>query len=90
MFDKLKQLNELKQKAQKMQQALDAEVLEIVHRGVTVRISGGLEIKSLSTNGRSEDEIMAALNTAIKEAQKMAAKQMRGQMGDLGLGIPGL
>ncbi len=90
MFDKVKQINDLRKKAKQLEQELDAEVLEVNYKGVTVTISAGLEIKSLDTAGRSEEDIKAAVNKAIKEAQKLAAKKMRGQLGDLGLNIPGM
>ncbi len=90
MFDKVKQINDLRKKAKQLEQELDAEVIEVNYKGVTVTISAGLEIKSLDTDGRSEDDIRAAINKSIKEAQKLAAKRMRGQLGDLGLNIPGM
>ena len=90
MFDKVKQLNELRKKAKQLEDELSAEVLEVNYKGVTVTITAGLEIKELDTGGRSDEDIKAALNKAIKEAQKLAAKKMRGQLGDLGLNLPGM
>lgn len=73
-----------------MEESLAAEVLEVSYRGITIQISAGLDVKSLVTDGHSDEDIADAINKAIKEAQKVQAQKMRGQMGDLGLNIPGL
>ena len=84
MFDKVKQLNELRRKAKQMESDLSSEKIEVSFKGVGVTISANLEIHALVTNGRPSEDIMAAVNKSIKEAQKIAAKKMRGQLGDLG------
>ncbi len=90
MFDKIKQLNEFRQKAQQMQNDLSKEVIEVSYKGVVIRISANLELIEFSTTKASDNDIKDAVNRAIKEAQKIASQKMRGQMGDLGLNIPGL
>lgn len=90
MFDKIKQLNELKRKAKIMEETLAAEVLEVSYRGIVIQISAGLDVKSIVSDNHSDEDIKDAINKAIKEAQKVQAQKMRGQMGDLGLNIPGL
>jgi DNA-binding protein YbaB len=90
MFDKLKQLNDLRKKSQEIEKDLSQEVIELTYHGIVVKISANLEIINLETAGKSDSEIMGAINKAIKEAQKIAAQKMRGQLGALGLKIPGL
>lgn len=90
MFDKIKQINELRKKSQDMKKDLEAEVLEISHKGVLVRINGNMDIIKLESNGKTDEDVLDAINQAIKESQKVAAKKMRGQLGDMGLDIPGL
>ena len=90
MFDKIKQLNELRKQSQQMQKDLEAEVLEVEHRGVKVTVSAAMKINSLISNGRPDEDVAAAVNRALQEAQKIAAKKMRSQLGNLGLDLPGM
>ncbi len=90
MFDKLKQLNEFRQKAQQMQNDLAKEIIEVSYKGVVIRVSANLELIEFTTTDATDNDIKDAVNRAIKEAQKIASQKMRGQMGDLGLNIPGL
>lgn len=83
MFDKLQQLKDLKKmrdEAMQMQKALDAETVEVEKRGVKVKITLAQRFVSVESNGKDDDDIIEALNEAIKESQKAAAKQMQ-QMG---------
>ncbi|NTV30827.1 YbaB/EbfC family nucleoid-associated protein [candidate division WWE3 bacterium] len=89
MIDKLKQLNELRRQSQQMQKDLDSEVLEVEHKGVTVVVTAGMKVNSINTNGRSDDDVTSAVNKALQEAQKIAAKKMRSQLGAMGLDLPG-
>ncbi len=84
MFDKVKKLNELRKNYQTLQKELDAEVLEVSHKGVTVRVNGNMEILSLQSNGKDDVTIVQAVNEASKKMKKSLEKKMRGRMGDLG------
>ena len=97
MFDKiLKQIQsapkaaEFHQKSKQFQQNLAQEVLEVVHKGVTIQVSADLQIVKIESVGRSDQDICDAVNQAIKEAQKIMQKKMRGHYKELGLNIPGL
>lgn len=88
MFDKLQQLKELKKmrdEAMTMQRALDAETVEIEKHGVRVRITLAQRVVSIESNGKSDEDIAEAMNEAIKESQKQAAKKMQGMVGLEGL-----
>ncbi len=83
MFDKLQQLKELKKMrddAMAMQRTLDAETVEVDKRGVKVKITLAQRVVSIDVNGKSDSDVVEAMNEAIKESQKEAAKKMQ-QMG---------
>ena len=83
MFDKLQQLKELKKmrdEAMAIQKALDAETVEVEKRGGTVKITLAQRVVSIESNGKGDEDIAEAVNEAVKESQKSAAKKMQ-QMG---------
>jgi len=83
MFDKLQQLKELKKMrddAMNIQKALDAETVEAEKHGVTVKITLAQRVVSIESNGKDDSDIVDAVNVAVKESQKEAAKKMQ-QMG---------
>ena len=83
MFDKLQQLKDLKKmrdEAMAIQKALDAETVEVEKRGVTVKITLAQRVVSIESNGKGDEDIVEAVNEAVKESQKSAAKKMQ-QMG---------
>ena len=85
MFDKLQQLKELKKmrdEAMTIQKALDAETVEVEKRGVTVKVTLAQRFISISSEGKGSDYIVEAVNEAVKESQKQAARKMQ-QMGGL-------
>lgn len=84
MFDKAKQLMELKRQADSIKKELAEEVLEIDQGQIKVIISADMHIRGLSyPDGTSAKDIVTAVNKAVEEAQKVAAKKMQGQMGAL-------
>lgn len=88
MFDKLQQLKELKKmrdEAMQMQRALDAETVEVEKHGVRVNITLAQRVVFVESNGKSDGDIAEAMNEAIKESQKAAAKKMQGMVGLEGL-----
>jgi len=88
MFDKLKQLKELKKmrdEAMQVQKALDEEAIEVEKRGVRVKVTLAQRFISIETNDQSDDDVIEAVNEAVKESQKQAAKKMQGMMGMDGL-----
>ena len=83
MFDKLQQLKELKKmrdEAMRIQKTLDEEVVEVEKRGVRVKVTLAQRFVSIDSNGKSDEDIKEAVNDAVKESQKEAAKKMQ-QMG---------
>ena len=87
MFDKFKQLGQLKKmrdEAVKIQKELAAEQLAVEEKNVKVVISGDQKIRSLEIDGAEQDRAVDALNTAIKQSQKKAAKKLQQMSGGLG------
>ncbi len=85
MFDKLQQLKELKKmrdEAMQIQRTLDAEVVELDKNGVHVKVTLAQRFVLIETNGKSDSDIVEAVNEAVKESQKEAAKKMQ-QMGGM-------
>lgn len=88
MFDKLQQLKELKKMrddAMRIQKALDDEVIEVEKRGVKVKLTLAQRFISIDTDGKSESDVVEAVNEAVKESQKQAAKKMQNLVGFEGL-----
>lgn len=89
MFDKFKQLAQLKQmrdEAMRIQRELAGEMIEVSRNGVRVVVSGDQKIQTLESNGRSDEDIKEAVNEAVKKAQEVAAKKLAQMSG----GISGL
>ncbi len=85
VFDKLQQLKELKKmrdEAMAIQKALDEETVEVEKHGVNVKITLAQRVVSIEANSKSNEDIAEAVNEAIKESQKQAARKMQ-QMGGL-------
>lgn len=87
MLDKIKKLNEMRKTYKQLQKELEAEVIEVTHKGVTVKINGTMDIISLMSNDASDEDVVKAINESSKQMKKILEKKMRGRMGDLGLGL---
>lgn len=90
MFNKLKQLKDLRDQAKTMQSMLAQESVTIERSGITVIMNGNLEITSITIKETLDNEKLAremkeAVNDAVKKIQRIMATKMQ-QMG----GFPGL
>ena len=94
MFDKMKDLWEMKKKMEDMKKELDGVVLESEDEMVKVAITGSQEIKSVTFKAdlatadktKLEASLTETINRAIGESQKTAASKM----GAMGLKLPGM
>ena len=90
LMDNLKQLGDLKKmrdQAMEVQKRLAQIKITIEHRGVMVIMTGDQKVVSIS--GENDfDKITEAVNEALKQSQKVAADEMKGLMG--GMGLPGV
>ncbi|HUW21670.1 MAG TPA: YbaB/EbfC family nucleoid-associated protein [Candidatus Bathyarchaeia archaeon] len=87
MFDKLKQLNDLRKlrsQALQMQQALAQEIIEIEEAGIKVVVRGDQRIEAVEIAGQTQDRLVEILNKAIKQAQQKAAAKLTQMSGGLG------
>jgi len=90
MFNKLKQIKDLRSQAKTMQNALSGESVTIQKSGVKMIMNGNMEVieftapDDISTKTLTE-LVPGIVNNAIKDVQKIMAKKMQ-EMG----GIPGL
>lgn len=82
MFDKMKQMYELKKQADQMKKELESEVIEVEHGDVKVKVDGTQKILKLEyPEDIDPDKLKDAINKAMNEVQKVAAKKMQGMMG---------
>ena len=90
MFNKLKQLKDLRSQAKTMQGALSEEKVELEKNGIKIIMNGNMEVLNLTINTNSSKEEIAKnckdiFNDGIKKTQRLMAKKMQ-EMG----GFPGL
>lgn len=90
MFNKLKQLKDLRSQAKQMQNALSGESITSEKNGVKITMNGNMSITAVEiskdiTKESLEIAIKEAVNDAIKQTQRLMAKKMQ-EMG----GFPGL
>ena len=86
MINPFKQIGEIKKmrdQAMQIQRELQAEEVVIEKNGVNIVITGDQKIKTLESNGRSDDDIKDAVNEAVKKSQEVAAKKLSSMSGGL-------
>lgn len=73
---------ELKKQADQMKKELESEVIEVEHGDVKVKVDGTQKILKLEyPEDIDPDKLKDAINKAMNEVQKVAAKKMQGMMG---------
>ncbi len=90
LMDNMKQLGDLKKmrdQAMEIQKKLQDIKITVEHKGVTVVMTADQKVVSISGDN-DLDKVTDAVNEALKQSQKVAADEMKGMMG--GLGIPGM
>ena len=97
----LKQAQKMQQDMLAAQESLKDEIVEASAGGgmVNVRVTGDLEIKSITISPEAvdpddvellQDMVLAAVNEALRSAQELAANKLGGITGGLGgMGLPG-
>jgi DNA-binding protein YbaB len=84
LMGQLGDLNKLRKQAKQMQQELAAEEITVERGDIAVVISGDQKVKDISVQGVHSEELVKALNEAIKKSQEIAAKKLQGMTGGLG------
>ena len=90
LMDNLKQLGDLKKmrdQAVEVQKKLAAIKITVEHLGVIVVMTADQKVISISGDPDLQ-KVTHAVNEALKQSQKVAADEMKGMMG--GLGLPGM
>jgi DNA-binding YbaB/EbfC family protein len=97
----LKQAQKMQEDMVRAQESLRDEVVEASAGGgmVTVKVTGDLEVKSITIDPQAvdpddvellQDMVQAAVNEGMRKAQELAASKLGGITGGLGgLGLPG-
>lgn len=97
MFDKVKELMELKKKADQLKKELEATVIEVNEaRGIKLVINGAQIVQSIDidesllapgTKNRIQMDLLKSFNNGVKKSQQAAANKMRNIPG---LNLPGM
>ncbi len=97
MFDKVKELMELKKKADQLKKELETVIIEVNDvRPIKVRINGAQIVQSIEIDesllnpaqkNRIQMDLLRSINTAVKKSQQAAANKMKNMPG---LNLPGL
>lgn len=69
-----------------MQKALASEFVTVEKNGVKVVMSGDQKVQKVEIDGERNDNVAEAVNEAVKESQKVAAKKIQ----EMGGGLQGL
>jgi len=88
-FDKLKQLgelNKLRKQAKELQKELEQITEKVEERGIEVKVTGDQKIVYLKVEDQERNDIAEAINKAMKNVQKKAARKMM----EMGGGLSGL
>ncbi|OIN88141.1 hypothetical protein COW80_01650 [Candidatus Beckwithbacteria bacterium CG22_combo_CG10-13_8_21_14_all_01_47_9] len=86
MFDKIKQLAQLKKmrdQAMAIQKQLAAEEIEINEDNIRIVITGDQKLKTLEIDGLTNERVVEMINKAIKKSQEMAARKLAEMSGGL-------
>jgi len=89
MFDKFRQLGELKKmrdQAMQIQKALSQERVEVDEDGIKIVMTGDQKVESVEIDGQENDRLRDVLNKAIKRSQEIAARKLQ----EMGGGLSGL
>jgi DNA-binding protein YbaB len=85
MFDKIKELNRLKQTQSRLKKQME-EIFATKEKGnVRVVVRGDKKIQKLEIDGEDRKDLRDLINDVFGDVDKKVEKQMRGQLKDLGL-----
>lgn len=85
MFDKLKELNQLRKMQGEIQKELESILVSEEKDGVKITVRGDKKIEKVEIDGEENKLFKDLVNSVMKEVDKKVEKQMRGRMSDLGL-----
>lgn len=85
MFDKIKELNQLRKMQGEMQKELENISVTQEKDGVKITMRGDKKIEKVLIDGEENKLFKDIINNISKEVDKKVQKQMQGKMSDLGL-----
>jgi DNA-binding protein YbaB len=85
MFDKIKELNKLKQAQSKIKKQMEEISATREKDGIKVVVRGDKKIQRLEIDGEDQRDLKDLINNTFGDVDKKVEKQMRGQLKDLGL-----
>lgn len=85
MFDKLKELNQLRKMQGEIQKELESILVSEEKDGVKITMRGDKKVEKVEIDGEENKLFKDLVNSIMKEVDKKVEKQMRGRMSDLGL-----
>lgn len=88
MGDMVKMARDMQGKIKQVKKELENSVYESSSEGITVKVSGDMEIKEIRGLGDNDKKVKDAVNKALKTAKDEAANKMKGVTG--GMGLPGM
>jgi len=86
MFDKVKQLGQLKKmrdQAMAIQKQLAQEEIVIEEDNIKIVITGDQKLKSMEIDGLTNERVLELINKAIKRSQEVAARKLSEMSGGL-------
>lgn len=83
-FGQIGELKKMRDQAMQIQRLLAAEEVFVEKNGVEITITGDQKLKELNSNGKSDKDILEAVNEAVKKSQEIAAKKLSTMQGGLG------
>ena len=96
MFDKMKQLMDMKKQADRIKKELDAVTVDVSEvKGIAVQITGSQVFRSINIDAdllkpenkqQLERDLLRSVNAAVKKSQSEAAQKMAALMP----GLPGM
>lgn len=97
MFDKMKQIMEMKKQADRIKKELDSTIVEVNEvSGVKIVINGSQNLQSIELSesfltadkkSKIESDLLRSFNAAVRKSQNLAAQKMKDAMPG---GFPGL
>jgi len=67
-----------------LQRRISKKKMTVEEDGIKVVVTGAGKIKAMEIDGEDAKKVLRVVNDAIDKAQKWAASEMQGMMGDLG------
>lgn len=90
MFDKFKNMANMKREAEELQKELQKIIKTEEKHGYIVSVTGDQKIRYIKKDGEDMKELVDLINDAMKNVQKDAAKKMMEMGGGLGGLLGGL